>query len=239
MIAWQLAFSGDEPCMIRGIFFAIISLSALATETFAQALNQNFESIAVNSLPGGWTARGGSARDVYQIEAEQGGNRYLAARSRGSDVQLGIEVNAQPEQQPILSWRWRVLELPRQADERKVATMDSAAAVYAVFGSRLFPRVIKYVWSSSVPAGSVFKHPRSNRVAIVVVASGEQQLGRWQTVVRDLHQDFQQIFESAPGGLIAIGVKTDSDSTSGSARADYDDLALGPRSTPQPPKEKR
>ena len=186
----------------------------------------NFEADNPGKLPAGWQSRGGSAAGIYQIEADPGGNHFIAGRSRRSDVQLGVSVNEKPEQFPILSWRWRVWELPRSADERKTRTMDSAASVYAVFGSRLLPRVLKYVWSSSAPAGTMFKHPDSGRMAIIVIASGESQLGEWRNVSRNLLDDYRSAFGGDPPTLTALGIKTDSDSTSSSARADYDDLRL-------------
>lgn len=196
----------------------------LAAALLAAPLQWTFNSDPAGSLPAGWEARGGSAKGIYQVEPESDGNRYLAARSRGSDVQLGIEFKAKALENPVLAWRWRVWELPRNADERNLKTMDSAASVYAVFGSRLFPRILKYVWSTSVPAGASFKHPRSDRMAIIVVASGGQSLGQWQAVTRNIVEDYRAAFGSEPGNLIALGIKTDSDSTAGSARADYDDL---------------
>ena len=190
-------------------------------------LRLNFQADSVGSVPPGWETRGPiPPQPVYKVEAESAGSRYLAARSAGTDVQLGIEVTAQPEYTRSLSWRWRVWELPRGADERNSKTMDSAASVYAVFGSRLFPRILKYVWSTSVPAGSLFKHPRSGRVAIMVVNSGSDSIGQWRHVRRNLVEDYQRAFGGKPGNLIALGVKTDSDSTRSSARADYDDFQL-------------
>jgi hypothetical protein len=189
-------------------------------------LHWNFNDAPLGGLPTGWQTRGDSAASVYQIKIDVDGSRYLAARSHGSDTQLGIQVSASPQELPILSWRWRVLELPQNADERFLKTMDSAAAVYAVFSPRLVPRIIKYVWSTSVPAGTSFKHPKSGRMAIFVVSSGGQSLGQWQTVRRNLLEDYKQAFGSSPSSLVAIGVKTDSDSTNSSAQADYDDIQI-------------
>jgi len=185
-----------------------------------------FAAAPLGGLPPGWAGRNGSASGIYQVEADHDGNRYLAARSTGSDVQLGTEVKAKLTDYPIFSWRWRVWELPRNGDERKVETMDSAAATYVVFGSRLFPKVLKYVWSSALPVGTVVRHPRSDRMVIVVVASGPRELGRWKSISRNISDDGKRFFGSDPGTIRAIGVKTDSDSTRSSARADYDDLAL-------------
>jgi hypothetical protein len=177
-------------------------------------------------LPRGWEGSGGAAGSVYSIERERHGNAYLKASSRDDGVQLGVEVQADARNGLTLSWRWRVWAIPAGGDERREETMDSAAAVYAVFGSRLLPRVIKYVWSTTVPAGTVLRHPRSARMAIVVVASGAERLGDWRAVRRDLTEDYRRLFGGEPGRLRAIGVKSDSDSTSGVARADFDDFEL-------------
>src|SRR5262245_40958519 len=189
----------------------------------------SFDSDSLGRLPEGWEIRGNSSRPVYEIRAEADGNHYLAAESHNTDVQVGVEIEGSARKSSILSWRWRVWELPRGADERNSKTLDSAASVYAVFGSRLLPRILKYVWSTSVPAGTSFNHPNSGRMVIVVVNSGIASRGQWQSVSRDLAADYKKAFGSAPPNLIAIGVKTDSDSTRTSAQADYDDIRLARR----------
>lgn len=193
---------------------------------FAVLLQWTFDSDIPGQLPGGWQTRGESPRQVYKIETEAGGNRYLAADSQQSDVQLGTAVSLKPGERLTLSWRWRIWELPAKAGERNQKTMDSAASVYVVFGPRFFPRILKYVWSTSEPAGASFRHPRSDCMAIIVAGSGPQLLGQWQTVTRNVIADYKTAFGSLPENLTAIGLKTDSDSTASSARADYDDLRL-------------
>jgi len=202
-----------------------------ATLLFAAILAQDwsFNSDAIGEIPKGWETRGDSRREVYKIKAEANGNRYLSAESIGSDVQLLMAINLQPHEFSTLSWNWRVTSLPRGANERSSKTLDSAASVYAVFGSRLFPRILKYVWSTSIPSGSSFKHPSSDRVAIIVVKSGNESLAVWQTVKRDLEADYRAAFGASPPEVIAIGVKTDSDSTRTSAQADYDDIRISRR----------
>ena len=60
----------------------------------------------------------------------------------------------------------------------------------------------------------------------MVVNSGSDSVGQWLPVRRNLVEDYQRAFGGKPGNLIALGVKTDSDSTRSSARADYDDFQL-------------
>jgi hypothetical protein len=185
-----------------------------------------FDREQLGGLPSGWKNSGGAGGRVYSIARDREGNAYLRASSRNDGVQLGIEVEADTAGPLVLSWRWRVWELPAGGDERRVETMDSAASVYAVFGSQLFPRVIKYVWSSAVPVGTTLHHPRSGRVGIVVVASGTEGLESWRTVRRTLTDDYRRLFGGEPGRLRGLGVKSDSDSTAGTARADFDDIQL-------------
>ena len=66
-------------------------------------------------------------------------------------------------------------------------------------------------------------------MVIIVIQSGGGALGQWQPVTRDLAADYKAAFGSAPPNLIGIGLKTDSDSTRTSARADYDDIRLTAR----------
>lgn len=199
-------------------------LTALIQTASPSSLSFDFSTDPAGRLPQGWQTRGESPKPVYQIKADPDGNRYLSAQSQGSDVQLGIELKEEARRFPILSWRWRVWELPKGGDERRSRTLDSAASVYAVFGSRLFPRILKYVWSTSAPAGSSFEHPSSGRMVIIVIQSGSGALGQWHPVTRNLAADYKAAFGSAPPELIGIGVKTDSDSTRTSAHADYDDI---------------
>ena len=63
-------------------------------------------------------------------------------------------------------------------------------------------------------------------MVIIVVNSGTGSRGSGSTVRRDLVADYKTAFGSSPPNLIAIGVKTDSDSTRTSAQADYDDIRL-------------
>ena len=68
-------------------------------------------------------------------------------------------------------------------------------------------------------------------MAIVVVESGESGLHQWRRVTRNLREDALTLFGRDPEPVVAIGVKTDSDSTRSSA-ADYDDICLEPEPSP-------
>jgi hypothetical protein len=233
--------AGDGVPRVRPIALVVLILGIPSLiraqsdrDQYTTVSSWTFDHEAGGGLPRGWEGSGGVAGSVYRIERERNGNAYLKASSHNDGVQLGVEIQADARNRLTFSWRWRVWELPAGGDERREETMDSAAAVYAVFGSRVLPRVIKYVWSTTVPAATVLRHPRSGRVAIVVITSGAESLGTWQTVRRDLTEDYRRVFGGEPGRLRAVGVKTDSDSTSGVARADFDDFELLQGQPPEP-----
>ena len=100
------------------------------------------------------------------------------------------------------------------------ATIDLIGLAQTYDGSQ------KFVTATTVPAGTVLRHPQSGRMAIVVITSGTEGLGHWRTVRRDLTEDYRRLFGGEPGRLRAVGVKSDSDSTSGAATADFDDFQL-------------
>ncbi len=85
----------------------------------------------------------------------------------------------QPREFPRLRWRWRVAQLPPGGDERRPETHDSAAGVYVIFDNHIFPRVIKYVWSATVPEGTRLQNPLYWRAKMVVLRSGPSGLGEW------------------------------------------------------------
>jgi hypothetical protein len=117
--------------------------------------------------------------------------------------------------------------LPVGGDERSKNTNDSAAGVYVVFDSKVVPRVIKYVWSSTLPAGTQITSPVYWRSRVEVLQSGPpNQAGEWREETVNIYEDYKKFFESEPGEVQGIAILTDSDVTQSVAEADYDDFTL-------------
>jgi hypothetical protein len=141
-------------------------------------------------------------------------------------VQIGLTHSFTPKQLPVLQWRWRVLTLPAGADERTADRNDSAAGVYVVFDSTIIPRAIKYVWSSSLPAGTQADSPVYWRAKVVVLESGTKAAGEWKQETVNFYEDYKKLFDSEPGEVEGVALLTDSDTTGTVAEADYDDFTL-------------
>jgi hypothetical protein len=113
--------------------------------------------------------------------------------------------------------------LPAGGDCRRKAADDEAGQVYVAFSR--FPaavrsRVIGYVWDTTAPAGTIVKSESNSLVTYVVVRSGTAELGRWVTEVRNVHDDYTQIYGEAPSEEVgAVSVAIDSNDTRSSAEA--------------------
>ena len=188
---------------------------------------ETFEEYQLRMFPEQWKVRGDEdeARAIYQV-AEENGNRFLYARAHNQGVQIGLPHQFQPKEFPLLRWRWRVAQLPAGADERVKQANDSAAGVYVVFDNQIMPRVIKYVWSSTLPVGARIDNPLYRRAKVIVLQSGPPGADEWRQETVNLYQDYQELFGSEPGEAQGIAILTDSDSTGGTAEAYYDDFAL-------------
>ncbi|HEY8369132.1 MAG TPA: DUF3047 domain-containing protein [Thermodesulfobacteriota bacterium] len=204
---------------------AVLIVLALAPGLVAAAPGEKPLGTFENSTPGkppeGWKARGGDIDDVYVVRRD-GDEKFLSAEAEGQSVQIGREERFDVKRYPILSWRWRVHEVPRGGDERKKETGDSAAGVYVVFGGWPIPNAIKYVWSATLPPGTRLESPFASQTKIVVLRSGQPNPDRWVEEQVNVLEDYRTFFGEDPPEAKGIGILSDSDNTGTRAVADYD-----------------
>src|SRR5699024_6740081 len=102
--------------------------------------------------------------------------------------------------------------------EDKDALNDVAASIYVVFdmGHVLFkkvPKSIRYTWSSTLPEGTELSKLFGNQ-RIIVMGSGEKNIGTWQTFERNIVEDYKRLFgDNPPKRPLAILILSDGDST--------------------------
>lgn len=206
----------------------------------------NFEDDTVGSLPHKWYNRDGKRQPInyppdekesyrYKVEKE-GGNQYLHYKGTSAkhiNFPIINKDNIDIYKTPILSWRWRVSEVPDGANEDDNARNDAAASIYVVFdmGHVLFkkvPKSIRYTWSSTLKEGTELSKFFGNQ-KIVVMQSGKDELGSWHTFQRNIVEDYRRLFgDDPPHKPLAILILSDGDSTGHEAEADYDDIELKP-----------
>jgi hypothetical protein len=141
---------------------------------------------------------------------------------------------------PFVSWRWSVdgtLDDSNTVDdEGRVQSKGDDFA--AKIGFQMMPRgstdlrEIAYVWTRTIPreeillqeAGALFWKFRFYRI---VAESGDEHIGMWRHVTRNLRADYQRIWpDEEPGILLRVFLMTDGDNTNVQASASYGDIVL-------------
>jgi len=164
--------------------------------------------------------------DVVELE----GRRCLRAQSRDGASILLSAVQFDPGVYEWFSWEWRVDQhVAGESLERKEGS-DVAARVYVYFDTAGLPwqkRSLDYVWSATLPVGTILESAYSSSSQIIVAESGAAHLGQWRTVERNLKDDYQHGFgKSKPPHVVAIGLMSDTDNTQGEALAYFDELRV-------------
>src|SRR5579885_1918814 len=117
----------------------------------------------------------GKAEQVYIVK-EENGNKFLhASDDQGLSVQAFKRYLWDRKHWPNFSWKWRATALPKGGNERNGQPNDSACGVYVVFGGYT-GNAIKYVWSSTLPAGTVVEK-KPGKFYIVVLDGGPSKVG--------------------------------------------------------------
>ena len=173
-------------------------------------------------------------REGYHYRVmEEDGKRFL--RYKGTDAKhlnlplMNVE-QIDLDETPVLSWEWRVHQLPEGGNEESRNYNDTAASVYVVWGfTRLrVPRVMRYTWSSTLPEGH-FVTRNFNQQKILVLESGEENTGRWLRFERNIVDDYKKYFGGTPPDRpYALLILSDGDDTRSVAKGDYANFRLEP-----------
>ncbi len=129
-----------------------------------------------------------------------------------------------------ISWRWKVAQsLAGNDRERLISGDDYAARVFVFFGPALFSpemRAVCYVWANEESIGSIYPSPYSERIATIVLQSGDELAGEWTVESRDPFEDYRRAFGDDPPPINTVGLLVDTDDTGGEATAWFADLEL-------------
>jgi len=202
-------------------------------------------------FPDGWRDlhyRGVRPTDYSLVKLEGVWVMKAESQSSASGFITRLEIN--PRDFPIIKWRWRVETLIDKSDLTTKAGDDHPARIYVgfeydrrgynwrekifywilrVFYGRDYPsRAINYIWASHDPVGSIQPNPFTRWVQTVVVQSGNEHLGQWIEVERNVYEDYWEIFRQEPPTISGIGMMTDSDGSKEHTVAYYGDILFKP-----------
>jgi hypothetical protein len=170
----------------------------------------------------------------------------LQAHADHSASALMHEGNIDLARTPVVAWRWKAEGPIAGADNRVGSKEDAPARLVFLFdgdksklslvdragmnlarlagGEEMPYATLMYIWSTSAAPGGVIANPHTGRVQMIVVSGQPGDAGKWQSLQRNIVQDYQKVFQETPGRMTAYGLLTDTDNTGSSTRAWYGDI---------------
>ncbi|MFP3556936.1 DUF3047 domain-containing protein [Paraburkholderia sp. SIMBA_049] len=234
---------------IRIVVYSALLLSPLALLAQDEKPGIAFSMIATGApLPAGWKnlpVVHGKPMTQYAV-VQNGQTTVLQADASGSASALMHEGNIDRTQTPVVEWRWKA-EKPIEGADNRVGSKEDAPArlVFTFDGDKtklsLFDRAsmqvakrlggqdlpyatLMYIWSTTAAPGSVIANPHTGRVQMIVVSGKPGDAGQWQSLRRNIVQDYEKVFHEPPGRITGYGLLTDTDNTGASTRAWYGDI---------------
>ena len=183
--------------------------------------------------------------------AETEGIVAVKAESIASASGLIRKISIDPFEYPIVTWRWKVMNILQKGDVTQKRGDDYPARLYITFEydpSKLsfldrtkyktakflygeYPPTgaINYIWGSHAPVGTVTPNPFTDRAMMIVVESGEQKLNQWVQEKRNILDDYRMAFQSDPPAISGVAIMADTDNTGESAVSYFGDIVFEKR----------
>ncbi len=233
--------------------FALILLLAPLSAAYSQSPSVLEVGIFSRGSPGEGFPTGWKPLTFKKIEkhtaytlVKDGETVVVKAESHASASGLVREIRIDPNEYPIVQWRWKVANILKKADVRKKEGDDYPARIYITFeydSSKLtffektkyeavrvlygqYPPLaaINYIWESHAPVGTVVANPFTNRAMMIVVESGAEKVNQWICEERNVLEDYKKAFGGTPPKISGVAIMTDTDNTGESATAYYGDI---------------
>jgi hypothetical protein len=213
---------------------ALMSLAAAVSVSLSLPANaadcipiETFASSKIGEFPADWKVRKDAGKATYTVR-EEGGSRFLHSNSKGLGLQAAKSFEWNLDEYPILKWRWRPVEFPKESDERESGRNDSVLAVYLLvpYSTVRGPQAVKYVWSEKAPTGTNLES-NMGLTKVRVIRSGTAGKDAWTEESVNARADFLAAFAVSTAPKPAgIAVLTDADDTSSVATGDYADFQI-------------
>ncbi|MBY0269024.1 MAG: DUF3047 domain-containing protein [Burkholderiales bacterium] len=201
-----------------------------------------------DALPAGWkplVASDAVPRTRYTL-VDDAGITVVRAESKAAASGLSKPLRVDPAEFPWLRWRWKIDNLINNADLRSKEGDDFPARLYvmfdypleklslaersklrlarALFDPDLPAATLCYVWDNKSPPETIVPSAYSDRVRLIVVASGAARVGRWTDFERNVAADFRAAFGDEAPPVKAIAIATDTDNTGAFATSYFGDI---------------
>jgi len=181
------------------IIFLLITFSLLSLKIGAKNL-LDLNQIDNNNVPTGWElkVRHGKA-DIHTDK------KSLCMYSDDASFCIEHPIKSNVDDTPYLIWECKIEELPKEGSI--YGPDDQAAQLFVGFDNK---RCISYVWSTvdSIDSQESYYIPWIVNNKILVIKSGDQDIGKWIQFSRDIRTDYKRLFdENPPNDLTITGIR--------------------------------
>ena len=206
------------------LFGSIIGLLLQADASQLGFIVLDLASRTSGQLPAGWQIKVNHGRPNITIGRDPDGS-FLHLKSVKSSFSLEREVDVDPAQMPLLTWRWKVAELPKGGDFRHSSTDDQAAQVMVAFTDR---RVISYIWDTTAPRGTLEMATSIPLVRIyaLVCQSGDAEMNRWLPESHNILADYLRAYGKQPPHVKGLRLQINSQHTGSDAESYFGEVAF-------------
>ena len=215
--------TGKYPAIL--VFLVLFFVKAVA---IAEQLHDSdhmdvtaFSSLSPESFLNDWKIKSGSSipeQTRYRLVVDNDWGTVIEATAQASFAGMTRELEVAPQRFPVVVWSWKVSAIIESANLTIKEKDDAPARLLISFG-RDFTKggrpegSLCYVWSAKEPVGSFIVNPYSSDIMVIVVASGQADVGVWQQYRRNIVDDYRRAFGDEPGTIRAITIITDTDNT--------------------------
>jgi hypothetical protein len=241
--------------MVRSFLVALPMLFAPMLPALAQnssAIVPFSSATAGQPMPRGWEVmkiNESKKLTEYRL-VDDAGVVVLHAVSAQAASAVGQYTAIDLEKTPVVEWRWKINHLINTADMESARTEDSPVRLVFAFdgdvkklpfadrasgavakslsGKDLPFATLMYVWANAAPVDKIIRNPHTGQIRMIVASSGGAGVGKWQSLSRNLREDYKRAFGEYPGKMLSYGVMTDTDNTGESVEAWYGDIVFKP-----------
>lgn len=220
--------------LVGGFVFTLIAAqisSGVTVQPSGILLRENFQ----DGLPERWKPvqlGNGKGTGSARVFSGPNGNHFVQVSTTDAFYGVGVYEKFDPASYPEVSWRWRVVRFPSDANIKVKSGDDAAARLYVIFNDRslLHPfgtTALVYVWDTRYPAGSIIPNPyEPGREKAIVLESGKARLRQWTREQVNIEADYRRTFGQAPGSVKGIVFASDSDNTDSASVSDFTELTV-------------
>lgn len=176
----------------------------------------------------GWSERSFEGNTRYELVNENNVT-VLKGQTKNQASIFYREESVDLNKTPVINWSWKVDRTFDDINEKIKSGDDFPARLYVVAKTGVMPWntvAINYVWASQQPIGANWPNPFTDKAQMVVIQSGDEQVGNWTSHSRDVAKDFKELFGKQIDKINGYAVMVDGDNAQKEATAWFGQISF-------------